>query len=416
MEGTDSFGVLLAAVNEVIAQSLSREDGGTAEQAAGDIVRTLFTACSAGATAEIRAELSALRGDIQRQLQAVVADVEVLKENVHKLHEQAGLNVQEVLSIDSQVRTIQFDVRELENNLSSTSSSPQARTAVDANSLYFSLQAWDSLARAGLKYAGRDSGLHPRDFITSMERNFEAVHIPPENRLTLALQCLVGTASQWANENIINLTSYDQFKDAFLGAFWGHHEQGRILRHIYGGSYEAGKKSRSEYFAYYCRVAQHLDTPPTEKVVIEQLVSHFHREVKVLLWNTDMSRQRIVDILKRLDNEDKEGRSGNNTMSGGCRSNNGSSGYIAGRGFTSTVRRNNDATQHERGSALNNRSHDTEYSSQDRRTYNATPASTRPTNNHASTGDWRSTDQRQIRAVQVTEHEETPENFNGSEQ
>lgn len=118
-----------------------------------------------------------------------------------------------------------------------------------------------------------DGNVHPMQFLRKISRMFDEAGVPEAARVGLALNCLKGSAGEWAGYKESSLSSFEQFKEAFKSRYWGVEEERKLFLELKYGKYRTG--SKADYFLKLARQSSFLSDTIAEKDLVEWLAQHF---------------------------------------------------------------------------------------------------------------------------------------------
>lgn len=129
----------------------------------------------------------------------------------------------------------------------------------------------------------RDSrDYNPVTFIKDLEKYFKRANIPAHRCLEAAIDCLSGSAANWAAIYSYVWSNFGDFKRTFLRTYWSDREQEKIKREIITGSWAPGHFSMSDHFAYFVNRAQLLTKPFSETELVMYLMRHYPANTQAL--------------------------------------------------------------------------------------------------------------------------------------
>jgi hypothetical protein len=158
--------------------------------------------------------------------------------------------------------------------------------------------------------------INPMSHIKQLENYFELRGVPKQLQLAIALRSITDPAAQsWISAISQDFSDYDQFKAAFIKAFWNSITQGNVRRSIYQDKYnKQGGLSWSAHFLKYAVLASHLRPKMADSELISALFAHFPTFIQRSCATVRIdSIQDAVEFLQRLEAiEGNEGYKGLN--------------------------------------------------------------------------------------------------------
>nr|CAI5822142.1 unnamed protein product [Callosobruchus analis] len=136
---------------------------------------------------------------------------------------------------------------------------------------------WKELGGPSICYTPNGK-LHPEAFIRRLKKIFLEAGVPESHKISLAISCFRGTASDWASIKENSFVSFDDFEIAFISRFWNIEKQRDLYLNLCYGRYENG--SRSEYFSNLVNQASYLSEPVPGPKLIHMISKHFPAEIQ----------------------------------------------------------------------------------------------------------------------------------------
>lgn len=180
--------------------------------------------------------------------------------------------------------------------LLSENSTPHVRTReVNFDRSY--ITAWKELGGNQLSFSAGGS-IHPVQFIRKVEAILDDAGVPENKRITLAVNCLKGSANDWAQMR--NFNDFLAFKNDFLKRYWGVDEERELYDKIRYGKFTDG--SMADYFMRTLKEMSYLNHPMENEKAVEYIVNHFPVDIRCGLLNAGcMTIEDVEKHLRRID-------------------------------------------------------------------------------------------------------------------
>lgn len=173
---------------------------------------------------------------------------------------------------------------------------------------------WKELGGSNLSfYPG--GKIHPMYFMKKLKTLLEEAEVPLCRRVRLAINCLRGTALEWAENREEGFVDFQTFSEAFKNKFWGIEHEKDLYYEIRYGKYKTGM--RAEYFLNLYKQASYLSEKIPENKLIEWLTAHFDDNVRRgVLLNGLRTIDEIEEYLRKYDGTiDRSNANGPNNRS-----------------------------------------------------------------------------------------------------
>lgn len=172
----------------------------------------------------------------------------------------------------------------------------------NANNFNFYILNWRELGGSNLSFHPNGK-VHPMVFLRKLKKTFIDAGVPPEKQTSLAINCLKGSAADWASLREHTFKNFNDFENAFGDRFWGVDKQRELYLELNYGKFESGK--RADYFLHMVNQASFLSTPIPENNLIEKLSKHFSPEIERGIITLGFKTiDEIQNYLYRLDEAD----------------------------------------------------------------------------------------------------------------
>ena len=143
---------------------------------------------------------------------------------------------------------------------------------------------------------------NPLRFIKDLEAFFELRGVPRYAKLSVVKQSLYANCIGWFEMHVSDDTSYDEFKDHFLGHYWDQSRQSEIRYQIMNGKYDSRKHgTMAEYFIVMGQQARFLDPVVPMGEFIGLMANHYPLDVRsVMIVSKPQGPQEAIKLLKEL--------------------------------------------------------------------------------------------------------------------
>lgn len=160
---------------------------------------------------------------------------------------------------------------------------------------------WRELGGPNITFNPSNTGnIHPMVFLKKLLNTFNDAGVPEQNRVSFALSCLRGHASEWAQIKEGSFTDFGVFETAFQNRFWGVEKQRELYLHLHYGKHDRG--SMSDYFVKHFKESGFLTEKIEEGKLIEMLAKHFSLEVQRGIITQGLALfDQVEEYLRKLD-------------------------------------------------------------------------------------------------------------------
>lgn len=144
---------------------------------------------------------------------------------------------------------------------------------------------------------------NPIRFIQELEKYFKKVNIPETQQLEVALDCLVGSARNWATIYRRVWQSFGDFRSDFVHMYWSEQEQQKLRHRILTETWTNDKFTMTDHFAYFVNMAGQLTTPFPEKELVSHLIRHYPVHIQSLwLLSRKTTLTDVAEFLRQQEN------------------------------------------------------------------------------------------------------------------
>jgi hypothetical protein len=140
--------------------------------------------------------------------------------------------------------------------------------------------------------------------LKQLDEYFTLRGVGKQMQLAVALRSITdASAKSWVSAIAHTLQTYDQFKVAFVRAFWSPVAQSNVRKSIYQDKYnKQDGLSLSAHFLQYAVVASYLQPKMMDSELINALMSHFSLNIQRSYATAQVnSIQDAIDFLQRLE-------------------------------------------------------------------------------------------------------------------
>lgn len=144
---------------------------------------------------------------------------------------------------------------------------------------------------------------NPMSFIQELEKYFKKVNIPEAQQLEVALDCLVGSARNWATIYRRVWQNFDNFRSDFVRTYWSEQEQQKLRHRILTETWTNDKFTMTDHFAYFVNMAEQLTAPFSETELVSHLIRHYPVHIQSLwLLSRKTTLADVADFLRQQEN------------------------------------------------------------------------------------------------------------------
>lgn len=235
-------------------------------------------------------ELNEKVNECGTQVAKVIHEVTRVKENVEIVEEKIKGNKEQFEVI---IQAIQEDNKDLRTKM-------EERSGHDLGEALRMHLSRDFDSDKLPKFHG-DNRNNPKIFIKNMGQNLGK--IKDEQRMKNAIRSTMkGEAEVWFSMVEETITTFEEFKAAFLKKYWGETEQDRVRGNLNWGRYKGYERSRENYAIRLINLAQQVEPKYEERELIKAVARHFEREVKSRIGiERVMTLEEFLELLKRFD-------------------------------------------------------------------------------------------------------------------
>lgn len=142
--------------------------------------------------------------------------------------------------------------------------------------------------------------VHPMLFLKKLKKLFDEAGVPEAAQVSLAVNCLKGSAADWIAAKEHTIKNYVEFERAFKSRYWGGDAERDLYREIRYGAYKNG--SRADYMLKLAGKATFLSERIEEEDLVEMLSKHFEKEIQRAVYlNGIKTLEDFDEYLRKLD-------------------------------------------------------------------------------------------------------------------
>ena len=138
-------------------------------------------------------------------------------------------------------------------------------------------------------------------------------HLTDLERISFVTKYLRESAAQWFTIVRDNITTYQQFRDAFENRYWNMHTQRQVRDELEFGRYNpTGGQSMEQYAITQIERCKHLKPKYSEYEIISKLAYHYHKTIQLAMFTQGI--QTIEKFLVLITQGQPYSHSGHNTQ------------------------------------------------------------------------------------------------------
>jgi hypothetical protein len=146
-------------------------------------------------------------------------------------------------------------------------------------------------------------GLHPVEFLNSMEVYLKQTHVPVSDWIHFAISHMDGMPGDWGQVFEETWGSWESFKAAFLDLFWSENKQDSLVDELHKSIYNRQQhNSMAEFFVLWMKRIKYLSTPIPPRSFVRRMSHLFPSNVENVLVAARVSTlAEMLSILRDMD-------------------------------------------------------------------------------------------------------------------
>lgn len=143
---------------------------------------------------------------------------------------------------------------------------------------------------------------NPIRFVQELEKYFKKVDLPESQQLEVAMDCLTGSARNWATIYRRVWRTFENFRNDFIRTYWSEQEQQKLRHRIFTETWTNDKYTMMDHFAYFVNMAEQLTNPFPETELVSHLIRHYPVHIQSLwLLSRKTTLEGVAEFLRQQE-------------------------------------------------------------------------------------------------------------------
>lgn len=144
---------------------------------------------------------------------------------------------------------------------------------------------------------------NPIRFLQELETYFKKVNLQEIQQLEVAMDCLTGSARNWATIYRRVWRTFEHFRSDFVRTYWSEQEQQKLRHRIFTETWTNDKYTMMDHFAYFVNMAEQLTNPFPETELVSHLIRHYPVHIQSLwLLSRKTTLAGVAEFLRQQEN------------------------------------------------------------------------------------------------------------------